>query len=141
MQSLMRQLRDSFPEEPVPSRPITEHRCPDCDRVDELLGGQLWSDVAAGFPRECYDDFGLLKPNAQRYYLPAFMLSALGSNGMPIEALERLLTDGTLPPASFTTAQRGVVGRWVVECWGSWLGWEEPPLTLAEWWAEAVVAE
>lgn len=42
-------------------------------------------------------------------------------------------------PASFTPPQRAAVGRWVVEYWGSWMGWEEPPPQLVEWWAEAAV--
>ena len=139
MRSLLRQLREAFPEEPLPPRPITAHRCPDCDRADELLGGQHWSEVAAAFPPECHHDFGLLTPVARRYYLPAFLLSAFGSRGMQVEALEAALTDGTFPPAVFAPAQRAVIGRWVVEYWGSWLGWEEPPPRLAAWWAEAGV--
>lgn len=56
---------------------------------------------------------------------------------MQTETLERVLTDGTFPPESFTPLQRVAVGRWVVEYWGSWMEWEEPPPQLAEWWAEA----
>ncbi len=137
MKSLLRQLREAFPEVPLPPRPITGHRCADCDWADELLGGQPWPEVAAGFPAECHHDFGLLTPAAQRYYLPAFLLSAFGSNGMQADSLEAALTDGTFPPASFTPPQRAAVGRWVVEFWGSWMGWEEPPPQLAEWWAQA----
>ena len=139
MKSLLRQLREAFPEEPLPERPVTDHRCPDCDRADELLGGQPWPEVALGFPQECHDDFELLTPVAQRYYLPAFMLSVFGSNGMQSESLESALTSGQFPPASFTKSQREAIGRWVVEFWGSSMGWEDPPPQLAEWWAEVGV--
>lgn len=139
MKSLLRQLREAFPDEPLPERPITGHRCPDCDRADELLGGRSWPELAVGFPLECHHDFPLLTPTAQRYYLPAFMLSAFGSSGMQSESLESALTDSRFAPASFTLPQRAAVGRWVVEYWGSWMGWEEPPPQLAAWWAEAAV--
>ncbi|AWM35693.1 hypothetical protein GobsT_66230 [Gemmata obscuriglobus] len=137
MRSLLRQLREAFPDAPLPPRPITEHRCPECDAADVLLGGQPWPEVAAGFPRECHHAFPLLTPAAQRYYLPAFMLSAFGSNGMQVDSLEAALTGGEFAPQSFTQDQRSAIGRWVVEYWGSWMGWEEPPPQLAAWWAEA----
>ncbi len=137
MRSLLRQLRDAFPEAPLPPRPITAHRCLECDEADELLGGRPWPEVAAGFPNECDHAFPLLTPAAQRYYLPAFMLSAFGSNGMQVDSLESALTGGEFAPMSFTPSQRAAVGRWVVEYWGSWMGWEEPPPQVATWWAEA----
>ena len=139
MKSLLRQLREAFPEAPLPQRPITEHLCPECDEADKLLGGQPWPEVAAGFPNECHHAFSLLTPVAQRYYLPAFMLSAFGSNGMQFESLESALTDVVFAPRSFTPSQRAAIGRWVVEYWGSWMGWEEPPPQLAAWCAEAAV--
>jgi hypothetical protein len=139
VKSLLRQLREAFPEEPLPKRPITGHRCPECDEAEDLIGGQPWPEVAAGFPPECHHAFPLLTPAAQSYYLPAFMLSAFGSNGMQSESIESALTDGSFAPASFTPLQRAAVGRWVVEYWGSWMGWEEPPPQLAEWWTEAGV--
>ena len=137
MKSLLRQLREAFPEEPLPARPITDHRCLECDETDERLGGQPWPEVAAGFPPSCDHAFPLLTPAAQRYYLPAFLLSAFGSRGMQVESMESALTDDRFAPASFTPAQRAAVGRWVVEYWGSWMGWEDPPPQLAAWWAEA----
>lgn len=139
MRSLLGQLRDAFLEAPLPPRPITEHRCQECDEADELLGGQPWPEVAAGFPNECHHAFPLLTPVAQRYYLPALMLSAFGSNGMQVDSLESALTDSSFAPMSFTPSQRAAVGRWVVEYWGSWMGWDEPPPQLAAWWAEAAV--
>lgn len=138
MKSLLLQLREAFPEEPLPERPITGHRCLECDEVDDLLGGKPWTDVAAGFPHECDHAFPLLNTDAQRYYLPAFMLSAFGSRGMLPDSLEAALTDGQFAPETFTPSQRAAIGRWVVELWGSWWGWEESPPQLAVWWTEAV---
>lgn len=123
----------------MPERPLNRHDCPECDEADRKSGGRTWSDVADGFPSECHAAFCLHRPEARRYYLPAFLLSAFGSRGMQSESLESALTDGTFSPESFTPPQRAAVGRWVVEFWGSWMGWEESPPHLSEWWPEAGV--
>ena len=63
-------LRLAFPTEPLPPRPLTNHRCEECDETDRLLGGQTWVEVAADFPAYCHDVFPLLTDEAKRYYLP-----------------------------------------------------------------------
>jgi len=115
VKSLLRQLREVFPKEPLPERPITTHCCPDCDNAEKLLGGQHWPEVADAFPPECPADFVLLTPVAQQYYLPAFMVSVFRSNGLPVDSLESALAKGRLTSAFFTPLLRAAIGRWGVE--------------------------
>lgn len=74
---IIREIEAAFPNAPPPPRPITGHRCPECDEVDRLLGGKRWRDAASHFPRYCVDTFPLLTPPAQRYYLPTYMCADL----------------------------------------------------------------
>ena len=37
---LLRMIRDAFPVGQPPQRPITGHRCEECDEIDEMLGGR-----------------------------------------------------------------------------------------------------
>ena len=112
-EALSLQIRDAFPDGPPPERPVTGHRCLECDEVDDLLGGRVWSDVAANFPNYCYDVFPLLTPAAQAYYLPAFMTAAFDSEyGIQLQSLQSALQDGRLAPMSFTPAQRATVLSW-----------------------------
>src|SRR6476620_3058771 len=93
---------DAFPDSRPPDRPITHHRCPECDEVDALLGGRAWSDVAKDFPDYCHDTFPLLTPQSQAYYLPAYMLVALGPDAnMQGISLESALQGDMLSPEMF----------------------------------------
>src|SRR5207249_2747015 len=79
---LLRIIRDAFPTGQPPERPITGHRCGECDEVDELIGGRVWTDVADDFPRYCSDSYPFLTTAAKEYYLPAYMSYALLSPEM-----------------------------------------------------------
>ena len=78
--TLIQQIHEAFPDGRPPKRPVTGHRCTECDETDRLLGGRNWTDVASDFPYYCHDVFPLLTPLAQEYYLPAYMVMALDPN-------------------------------------------------------------
>jgi hypothetical protein len=133
-EALMRLIRDAFPDRPLPERPVTGHRCPECDEVDAVLAGRTWSDVAGAFPVYCHDAFPLLTPAAQAYYLPAYMAAALGPEcGLQGTSLESALEGGRLDPATFTPAQRASVLRWAAAYW-QLMGEDSPPAAVAERW-------
>ena len=112
-EALSLQIHEAFPEGRPPERPVTGHRCMECDEVDALLGGRIWSEVASDFPNYCSDVFPPLTPAARIYYLPAFMVAAFDSEyGIQIHSLESALEDGRLDPMSFTPAQRATVLNW-----------------------------
>src|SRR5262249_34182740 len=69
--NIVDEIRSAFPVGKPPARPITGHRCDECDEVDRLMGGRTWPDVADQFPQHCHDTFPLLTPEAKAYYLPA----------------------------------------------------------------------
>jgi len=136
-EALFRQIRDAFPDGRPPERPVTGHRCPECDETDAILGGRIWSDVAADFPAYCHDVFPLLTPAAQAYYLPAYMVAALGpACGLQGTSLESALEDGRLDPAAFTPAQREAVLGWAAAYWRL-MGEAVPPDAVAERWRSA----
>ena len=110
---LRRRIRDAFSQTQLPSRPITGHRCTECDETDHLLGDRAWSDVIDDFPEYCHDTFPLLTNEAQRYFLPAYMVAALDSSGMQGLSVEFALQSDALPPESFTREQRAAVRDWI----------------------------
>src|SRR4051794_14946500 len=96
-ETLLRAIQDTFPDGQPPQRPLTAHRCPECDEVDILLGDHVWSEVAARFPNDCHDAFPLLTAAAQTYYLPAYVSAALQENaGLQGASLETALAEGGL---------------------------------------------
>ena len=113
-EALTREIRKSFPEGSPPNRPVTAHRCRECDEVDRLIGARLWPDVATSFPDYCCDTFPLLTTPAQIYYLPAYLehssrnLGSVASSSVAV-ALEH----GDLPREAFTEEQQRVIGRWL----------------------------
>ena len=112
-ETLSLEIRDAFPDGRPPEHPVAGHRCLECDEVDALLGGRVWSEVASDFLNYCYDVFPLLTPAARTYYLPAFMIATFDSEyGIQIYSLESALQDGRLDPMSFTPAQRATVLSW-----------------------------
>jgi hypothetical protein len=121
MQMLLHQLiHDAFHDTHPPSRPFTCHRCTECNEVDALLGGRTWQDVAADFPDYCHDSFPLLTPDAQAYFLPAYMLAAIGPEAnMQGTSLESALEERRLSPENFTNAPRAAVVRWMAAYWQS----------------------
>lgn len=131
--ALHQSILDAFADTQPPSRPVTGHRCDECNQVDALIGSRTWSDVAADFPEYCHDTFPLLTPEAQAYFLPAYMLRALESEGMEGISLESALEDGRLLPDRFTPAQRTAVVNWAQVYWQSVEG-ADPPSGIIEWW-------
>lgn len=130
-------IREAFPDGRPPPRPHTGHNCPECDEVDAILGDRVWSDVAANFPTYCHDAFPLLTPAAKAYYLPAYMIAALGPEcGIQGHSLESALEEGGLTPAMFTPAQRAAVLQWA----GAYYRRDyasDPPTWLVEQWQAA----
>jgi hypothetical protein len=113
-QDLLRDIRNAFPAGHPPERPVTGHRCPECDEVDHLLGGRLWSEVADAFPQYCCDTYPLLTPAAQVYYLPAYMCHAVHSPETVAGAsIFAYLENGALPRDAFTPAQRAAILQWI----------------------------
>lgn len=114
-ESLVQQIRDAFTAGTPPARPITGHRCDECDEADQLLGGRTWVDVANDFPIQCHDVMPLLQPEAKVYYLPAYMTFEIRSGGGWLCGLSvRMgLLRGDFPPESFTPVQRAVILRWL----------------------------
>jgi hypothetical protein len=112
-ESLIGAIHAAFPDGVPPERPVTGHRCKECDEVDVLLGGRLWSDVTHDFPEYCHDTFPLLTPAAKVYYLPAYMCYEVRSPGHTAGlSVEWALESGDLQPAEFAPAQRSVILRW-----------------------------
>ena len=113
-EDLLQTVRDAFPVGCPPERPVTGHRCEECDQVDYLLGGRVWLEVADDFPQYCCDTYPLLTPAAQVYYLPAYMCYALLSpETIAGASIFTYLEHGTLPRDAFTPAQRAAILRWI----------------------------
>ena len=132
-QEILQQIREAFPEDRPPPRPITGHRCDECDETDRLLGGRKWRDVAVNFPQYCHDVFPLLTPEAKRYYLPAYMtVEVLSPGHMQGISVAFSLEKGDLLPAEFDVAQRAAIRQW-----GRWFYRQDhtpPPFSLATTW-------
>jgi len=110
---LIQAISEAFPSEPLPPRPVTGHRCPECNEVDALLGGRPWPAVAEPLPDYCHDTFPLLTSAAKVYYLPAFLVDALRRPGyMSGESVKFALERGDLTADWFTPLQRAVIDRW-----------------------------
>jgi hypothetical protein len=132
-QELICQIREAFPSGRPPVRPVTGHRCGECDAIDELLGDRTWSDVAARFPQDCHHAFPLLLPAAMAYYLPAFMTFELQSPGtMAGLSVADALNKGDLLPAQFGPEQRNAIRRWGRWYFRSYK--ERPPPSLTATW-------
>jgi hypothetical protein len=132
--SVVDAIRAAFPAGVPPARPLTGHRCDECDETDRLLGGRAWVDVAADFPHYCHDTFPLLTSAAKAYYLPAYMCFAVRSPGyMAGVSVSSALERGDLTPAGFTAAQRAAIWAWAEAYYRT----EDdfPPDSIAEaWW-------
>ncbi len=124
---LLQRFRSAFPTAPLPPRPVTGHRCPECNDTDRLLGGRAWPEVAADFPYYCHDVFPLLTDEAKRYYLPAYMASALGpDDGLQGTSVEAALMGGRLPADRFSAGQRDAIVAWLDEYTGGEANWMGP---------------
>lgn len=130
-ESLFQQIRNAFPDGQPPERPITGHRCDECDEVDAILGGHVWSKFAINFPVYCHDAFPLLTPVAQAYYLPAYMIAAfLPGAGCQGVSVESALKEGNLDPNWFTFDQRLALVAWGQAYWAD----EGVPDEIVEKW-------
>lgn len=133
VEALYQSIRAAFPEH-VPPRAITGHQCPECDEIDSLLGGRLWTEIAANFPDFCHDAFPLLSPIAQAYYLPAYMVAALGPEcGLQGHSLESALTPGGLLREALTLLQRAAVLEWA-RAYYQQVDAADPPPEFVEYW-------
>lgn len=134
-ESLVDAIRAAFPVGVPPVRPVTGHRCDECDETDRLLGGRTWIDVATDFPRHCHDTFPLLTPAAKVYYLPAFMTFEARSPGfMAGLSVSAALERGDLNPASFTAAQRAAVWAWAEAYYRTGPAGFPPDAIAEAWW-------
>ena len=117
-EAIRESLEVAFSDERLPHRPITGHRCLECDEVDALMGGRAWPSVADDFPHYCHNAFPLLTAAAKKYYLPAFMVAALRSDcGLQGISLESAFSSGGLMPEEFSTEQRRVIVTWLKSYW------------------------
>jgi hypothetical protein len=133
-ESLLEVIHAAFPAGVPPARPVTGHRCPECDETDRLLGGRIWPDKAADFPHYCHDTFPLLTLAAKAYYLPAYLCYEVRSPGsMAGASVQSALERGDLSPTSFTAGQRAAVWAWAEAYYRTQLG-GDPPDTVAEAW-------
>ena len=96
------------------------------------MGGHIWSDFAEDFPSQC-DVYSLLNEAARVYYLPAYLLAAIGPQcGTQDVSIESALEDGRLDPKDFTAAQRDVISQWAKKAWTS-TGTVPLESVLAKW--------
>ena len=135
--SLVDVIRAAFPLGKPPARPLTAHRCPECDETDRLLGGRTWAEVADDFPHYCHDTFSLLTPAAQAYYLPAYITYEVRSPGyMPGQGVLAALERGDLDPSAFTPSQRAAVWEWTEAYCRSSGGFPSDAITEGWWLGE-----
>jgi len=135
IEPLLDAIYAAFPVGVPPARPITGHRCYECDETDRLLGGRTWIDVAANFPQSCHDTFPLLTLAAQTYYLPAFLCFALRSPGyMASVSAQCALERGYPDSKSFTREQRLAVWAWAEWHYGQSLAQFPPDSVAEDWW-------
>ena len=128
------EIREASPDGTPPARPVTGHRCIECDEVDALLGGRRWTDVADDFPQYCHDAFPLLTPAAKIYYVPAYMCCDIGSPGnMAGLSIQSALERGDLAPAAFTSPQRAVILRWARRYYQDQPEGHPPEELIARW--------
>jgi hypothetical protein len=129
-------IRNAFPDGQPPERPITECFCIECVEIDAIMGGHVWSDFADDFPQYC-DVYCLLNAPARAYYLPAYLLAAIGPHcGMQDVSIQSALEDGRLTPEEFTPDQRSVIARWAKENW--WSSGVPVEQVLAKWSASKI---
>jgi hypothetical protein len=132
--SLIGVFREAFPDGVPPERPVTGHRCLECDQVDALVGGRTWWEIAEDFPAYCEDTFPLLTPHAKVYYAPAFMCHQVRS---PLTvcgtSLESALEAGELRPEQFTAPQRAVISCWAEEYYEEIRDDNPPEQMIANW--------
>jgi len=134
-ESLVDTIRAAFPIGVPPDRPLTRHRCVECNDTDRLLGGRTWVNVAADFPQYCHDTFPLLTPTAKAYYLPAYMCFELRSPGfMAGMSVSSALERGDLNPESFSAAQRAAVWEWAEAYYRTESGGFPPDSVAEAWW-------
>jgi hypothetical protein len=132
--SLIDAIHSEFPVGQPPSRPITSHRCEECDNTDRLFGGRIWTEVAADFPLYCHDTFPLLNPWAKAYYMPAYMCIGLQSpEYISGSSVADAMESGELNAASFNKAQRAAAWDWAVAFWST-LRKGGPPSSVVEAW-------
>ena len=131
---LLEAIREAFPSGTPPERPVTGHRCDECDEVDRLLGGRIWSEVADDFPRFCHDTYPLLTLSAKVYYLPAYLCHVVHTpDSIAGVSLQGTLVRGDLPREAFTPAQRAVILQWAETYYRDEPGGRPPDSVLASW--------
>lgn len=106
-------LLKGWPKDSHPKRPITKHRCDECDETDKLLGGRSWDDVLHNFPDFCHDVFPLLNEDAKRYYLPAYIGSSILEGGVQSISLQAYFKSDEFNPDQFTKSQLRIIEDWV----------------------------
>lgn len=113
-EALINEIREVFPTGPLPKRPVTGHRCHECDKVDEQLGGRSWKEVAECLPDWCDGAFPLLTTEAGIYYLPAYLEYGLHEpESIAGYSVECALRRGDFQRDTFTQAQRGALSAWI----------------------------
>lgn len=132
--NIVDEIRNAFPAGAPPSRPITGHRCDECDAVDRLMGGRTWQDVASDFPQYCDDTFPLLTPEAKVYYLPAYMCyEVVSPGGMAGISVSSAFERGDFAPRQFNEHQRAAIAHWIEQYYRSESGGVIPESVTEQW--------
>ena len=70
-------LREVFPTEPLPKRPIAPHLCDECAAVRKAFGRLTWDEVPARLIEQHLGALQLFSDEAFRYYAAAWLLRAV----------------------------------------------------------------
>lgn len=78
IQDLVKQIRDVFPQEPIPSsQDIILHECDECFSLKNDFSGYRWPEVPRKVLEIHYDDLPLFTPVAYHYYIPSYLSYSL----------------------------------------------------------------
>jgi hypothetical protein len=132
--TILKAIHEAFPAGTPPERPVTAHRCEECDEVDRLLGGRPWLEVADDFPQYCHDTYPLLTAAAKMYYLPAYMCHEVQTPGsIAGVSLQGALEGGEFTREAFTLGQRMAILQWAARYYRDEPDGRPPDALVAYW--------
>jgi hypothetical protein len=117
-----RAIEEAFPVRPIPHGLLISHPCDECLRLHEDFTGRQWPDVSLAVISYHADSLPLFTPGAHRYYLPAFLRTAL-SRELPSDHILLDMVIYNLCPddstwwqqrfGGFTPAQQRAAAGWL----------------------------